>query len=326
MLHDSWLANLVREYICPKWECSSLICSILSAPVIGVCSPISKPIPLPPQLIHQLVNCRGQGFWSHDKGEDASLDQIPLMAPMANIFWQKARYPISDPGPNWLICVEISWDSKKTWKENIESAANFFIRCQNIYGPRLIAGTIWEEPDLDENYDPMAIDARIQAIRERMSYLNQHLTFLIGPNLSCAIGLGNIGIAQIRAKGLPAAAGIIWLEGYPMIAGNYELYVVPALAEVCHLLYPDQKIGYVAGIWQSDEHQLEPGYEEIACHWRAWNGGALNRWADRVVAYIYYRWRTDPGAGDCYKAIDQLPLVKGAIREAAIMTDWRASG
>jgi len=282
-----------------------------------------KPCPVTPAPIVKppfaLVNCRGQGFWSHDKGEDSGLDQVPFMAPMANIWWQKARYPIYDPGPKWLVCVEAG----KEWDE--QQAANFFIRCQNIYGSRLIAGTIWDEPDLDERYSPTTVSDRIQAIRERMSYLNNHLTFPIGPNLSCATGFHNQGIEQIRAKGLPAAAGIVWLEGYPMVASNYEPLVVPALAEACHRLYPGQKIGYVAGVWMGDQHLPELGYEEVACHWRAWNKGVLSRWADRVVAYIYYRWRTDPEAGDCYKGIDQLPLVRGAIREAAIMTDWRVA-
>lgn len=288
--------------------------------------PRPAPGPPPPQPPIS-IDCP-QGFWSHDREEDAGLDQIPLMAallPDKRIFWQKQRYPLYDPGPGWFICVEYAWDKHAPWEENIIRIADFFIGCQGLYGSRVIAGTIWDEPDMAEDYDPDVVDGRIQGIREKMSEKGSPLFFPIGPNMACATGMPNLGIEQIRAKGLPISAGIIWLEGYPMIAGNYEPYVEPAVVEACHRLHPGQRIGYVCGVWQPDAGQPEPGREEVMVHWRTWNEGALARWADRVVTWIYYRWRTDPGAGDCHKGIDQLPEAQAAIKEIADQTGWRVA-
>lgn len=308
MLRNSWLANLVRRKLCPRWQCSSWVCSILSAPAVGACGPGGgggkpKPPPAPspppppptPPLVgpaHRLVNCKGHGFWSHDKGEDPGLDQIPLMAPMANIWWQKIRYPIHDPGPGWLVCAEagVEWSPSQ--------AADFFVHCQAAYGPRLVAGTIWDEPDLWDRYDPGQVDNRVRAIRDRMIGLGSPITFPIGANMSCATGFPDLGIEQIILKGLPNSGGIVWLEAYPLVAGNYEPYVVPALKEALTRLPPLQKIGVVPGVWQPPGQPM-PGRDEVLCQWHSWNHpeGSLVEWADRVLVYIYYRWSTDPGAG-----------------------------
>lgn len=287
-----------------------------SRPIIKPQEPPVATEPTPQNEVGVIPSVVSQAIWSYEVNGKLDIAKVLKLAHLVNTLTIKRRWVDSgDYGALVALAKERGWKViaiAQGGNEEFYKDLAFLLDLQQRFGSDAVGAFIWyDEPDLSRShYLPSKIDEYADKLRA------EGVTIPLYINLSVAVGLSDkfnkIGIDLIRERGVPTRVNL-GLEGYWITEPRYRQTMSKAILEVCRMAPASASFAVIGTAW-CDYNQPCPDFNIIWVSMEAWSTWPeFAPFKNRLKLYVQYRGSTDPGAGDCFKGLEDLPDAQRAV-------------